>query len=214
MENIYFVTFFVYYGLIFRYLKHSLMRKKTLPGREINLISKIISCIHSFMIIISASLYLTNYASVHTWTNMINITKAYSLFDIFLVFLHRNSFKNDWKETIVHHFILFVGTFYIHEYPDETARIILAEISNFPLHYCWYLINVGKQKNIKFMISALLTLLAFTIFRVINLTHMLYCNIHNMDNMSVTCLSLLTLMNYRWYYILVKKAYKMVNGIQ
>lgn len=206
-----FTIIFLKYIFLFKYFKN-VSFKIIKSDNVINLTSKMISCTHSLLIVTSSILYLTNNITLEMWENCSYLTRVYSIFDLLLIYIFRNNFKNELKETTFHHILLFIGTIYIKDYPIDIARALLSEISNFPLHYCWFLIHVNKKHTHKFKISSILLLFLFTIFRIANFSNLCFTTTLNYKNYGFILLPLygVTILNYRWWVLLLNKFKKLI----
>lgn len=205
--TILFIKFLYLYKFIEKFSSKFINHKYIIP-----LTTKIYSCYHSILIVFFSSLYLYDIISLNLWIYLSYITKIYVIFDIFIVILNIKYFK-EWKEILFHHFILFNSMLIIEKYPYEFSHGLLAEISNIPLHYCWFLLKTNRMNTIKFKFSSLLLLILFTIFRIINFSHICIIKLFDFHNVTLFEYSLiltLTIMNYRWWILLLKKFYSVI----
>jgi hypothetical protein len=90
-------------------------------------------------------------------------------------------------------------------------RGILAEYSVLTLNYSWYLVNTKQDRSYKMVISSLLTLVLYLITRVVNFTVLIY-NFWSDDLIPAIVLMMpLFLINYYWFYKLLRKAYRILS---
>ena len=108
---------------------------------SIKLINSINGLINSGCIVISTSLYLTNYISDITQLNILYFSIGFYINDLLLNYLYYNS-----KQIIVksiHHFISLMGILSFNNYKIEIAKLFQTEISNIPFE----IRNILQYKN-------------------------------------------------------------------
>jgi hypothetical protein len=194
------LNFFVLYNSTFLRNKINLSN-----NHYIQLITKINSIIHANIIVILSILFSFNIISVDTWAYWLNITRAYCLYDSLLILYY-----NPNKLMILHHFLLFYGTYssFILKFPFQVAQGLLCESSNQHLHFGWFLIKKGKEKTLGFKINALILLVEFFLFRFLNFIYLTLFSLFYCDKIEFFILSLVTIMNIYWFSLLIKKAFK------
>jgi len=136
--------------------------------------------------------------------NTMDLLFAYFLYDTitmlcfdskssFLFYIHHLSF--------VFIYLCFNNLFDIYKY--ELNNFFLCEISQIFLIHCWLSLTFFNKKYFK--INAILLLLTYFIFRVINFTYYTYLSLVTNLYIFPICLTILS-MNLYWFYLLIKKA--------
>ena len=197
-----FITYFASYFLY----GHIINKTKFPKDKRYFLVSRIISCQHAFLSSYGSYLYLNNYIDYKEWnTRYVMISKMYLLYDLFIVILNFN--KNDF----IHHIVFYIGivnnSVAVSTY---AARSLYAELSNFNLNFGWFLINIGKDKTILFRINALLLLIVFFIFRVLNYAYITFDIFWNLGFQYINfVIPALWSLNIFWFKLLLGKAMKL-----
>jgi len=168
---------------------------------------KLASYINSYFVSICVStnciLNLFNFSDKRYYNTM-DLLFAYFLYDTiamlcfdfkksFLFYIHHLSF--------VFTYLYFNNLFDIYKY--EINNFFLCEISQIFLIHCWLSLTFFNKKYFK--INAILLLLTYFIFRVINFTYYTYLSLVTNLYIFPICLTILS-MNLYWFYLLIKKA--------
>lgn len=130
---------------------------------------------------------------------------GYLLFDLIYISTNYQLRKSVSKAMYIHHLLfLYFATLEIENIPYDIARAYLAEISNPLLHYCYYLHQTGQK--IKW--AGVATLVVYLVARIINFTELLYqatfAGRTETNRFIQLCIISLTLMNYYWFWLLIK----------
>lgn len=173
----------------------------------VNLLSKIMSLIHSIYIVSSCMNFNENKISENTFINSLNVTKAYLLYDIFVMTYYRN-YVMEYKKLMLHHIILFLGLYSnkVHEIPLFVSKGLMAEITNVPLTIGWILIKRKKEKSMVFILNGFILLTLFFIYRVINFTNLFLLSLNITDKMyEMSFVGIIMLVNIYWFTKLLQK---------
>ena len=143
------------------------------------------------------------------------IAASYAIFDLF-----RAVIKNE-MEYILHHSIMFLAIFPLvlndhnlvslpTHYHIFLSMGLISETSTIFLNNCWLLYKENKADTLVFKINSTLTLITYTIFRVVNFTFLLYQMINYRYYYYLILHIPLTIQNYIWYYKLLNKYREML----
>ena len=104
--------------------------------------------------------------------------------------------------------MLFFGSYsnFISIYPEQTAFGLLAESTNLHLYIGWLLIKKGKDKTWYFNTNAVILLLMFLVFRVINFTYLFIFTNQKWSYQEPLAVLPIMLLNYYWFGLLLHKA--------
>jgi hypothetical protein len=230
-----YITYAVYTCLYLLAIYSKTFQKFTCPDnyiKGINLTHEIVSygfsTLHAIVISIGATLYLTRWINFAILEIIFEFSIGYFCADV--IYIIRLLILNDilvdnystqsilqYCAIILHHLLVIYYEEYYILYPiipnelQETARIylcyaLLAEYAIVPLNYSWYLINTKQDKSTKFLITGCITVIVYFFSRVVNFT-VIYYNLlcDGLISYSFICLPLV-IMNYYWFYKLIKKA--------
>lgn len=186
--------------------------KHLLSSYSIDDIDLIISTIHASVTVLISFGFLTSFISQDNFLNLMIFSCGYAIYDIW--FLNSYQRRNNNMLTL-HHLIIILGVSWINLYKDPFVIKMLAmnymsEISTPFLNLSFYLYNnklieKDKYKNI-FNISNLCLIITYFIFRILLGTYLIYYTAfyNYLYIVQVT----LTLLNYSWFYKLIKKSKK------
>ena len=202
---------FIYYSFGFAWIFIYLYTHDTLRDRInlsekdfIQLIGKINSVIHATIVVVMSVLFLFNLIDTETWVKCLEVTRGYCLYDAIMILYYTPKDRN----MIIHHTMLFFGSYsnFISIYPDQVAYGLLAEITNQHLYFGWLLIKKGKDKTWYFNVNAVILLVFFLIFRVINFTYLFVYTLYNCSYLEPLAILPILLLNYYWFGLLLHKA--------
>ena len=184
------------------------------------------STLNAIVLASFSTLYLLNIIDNYTIKQVYFISMSYYLGDLYYVIDSTNKLTKLDYFTLCHHSVMIVMYYVIfilnsNNNDDnnnlETTllyymnRGILAEYSVLTLNYSWYLVNTKQENSTKMLISSLLTLVLYFITRVVNFTVLIY-NFWSDDLIPAIALMLpLFLINYYWFYKLMRKAYRILS---
>lgn len=137
------------------------------------------------------------------WSYVALLGYNYVYMDSYLLLSNSHKFKGV-NEFLVHHIIMF-GLLTLHtRFPKLLAIGMLSESSTICINLCWFLIKAGKQNGFLFNFLSLLTIIFFTIFRVIGFTYLVWWKAP-LEIKYKLLVSPLLIMNYVWYWKLSQK---------
>ena len=152
--------------------------------------------------------------SYKIWGHFLEIARGFLLYDAILLMLYSGeiaSSKQLLLITLLHHLIIFVATYY-RRYDALLAQGFLSELTIPLLYYVWYLGKWGLTQTAFFSFLAMSTLSLFLVLRVVSFSYFLvYLVIKKnsfsgkRDVLAILGMSLLTVMNYYWFYCLALK---------
>jgi hypothetical protein len=173
-----------------------------------------------------ATLYLFNDITNYTIKQVYFISMSYYLGDLYYVIDSTNKLTKLDYFTLCHHTVMILMYYVIFILNSNSNnsnsnlentllyymnRGILAEYSVLTLNYSWYLVNTKQDNSNRIFISSLLTLVLYFITRVINFTVLIY-NFWSDDLIPAIVLMMpLFLINYYWFYKLLRKAYRILS---
>lgn len=177
----------------------------------ISLYSYFFSTIHSFIMSYNALLYIFNYIDSNLLYGFFPYSICYFLTDIFIV-CYTENFKKNRYNFIIHHLIACLGyylcIFEIYENKFNSSNIIcqllISELSIIPLNICWFLIKINKKDSNIFYIMQFITAIFYFIFRILNLSYLLYYFIIKKVILLVFMQFFIVLLNYYWFYKLIQ----------
>ncbi len=148
---------FFYYFCFSHYIKINVIN-------SIKLINSINGLVNSGCIVISTSLYLTNYISDITQLNILYFSIGFYLNDLLLNYLYYDSKQIIVK--LIHHFISLMGILSFNNYKIEISTLFQTEISNIPFE----IRNILQYKNYPIFktICIFLFYFSFLYLRIIN----------------------------------------------
>jgi len=201
--------FFFYYSIAFYYLNiylknTSLQEIINFSNKDFNkLVNYIISCIHANVICFLSFLFLLNIIDFSLWIHCLDIIRGYIFYDTINI-LYNNPYD---YQMLIHHLLFFVGSYnnYILKYPSQMALGLLSEISNQFLYFGWFLIKNNFQNTKLFQINAIILLILFFIFRVLNFSYMSFFILQHCSTFENLMFLPITLLNFYWFYLLFKK---------
>lgn len=179
----------------------------TYYNRDINYISRIYSNIHAFINILSSVLYLLGSISRDSYICLLGFTFSYVIFDLrYLIF------SKDYP-LIMHHVIIIIALTPLFNnerledyYINIIAKLFLSEMSTIFLNNSWMMIKDKNTENNVFLINVYLTLINFFVFRIINISLIVYDVYYSIYNNWLPLILMLQGMNIYWFTLLFKKA--------
>jgi len=173
------------------------------------LIGRINGTIHGNLISLLAASYLFGMIDTETWLSCLDITRGYCLYDTLMILY----FTPGDIGMLAHHTMLFLGTYsnFISVYPSQVALGLLSELSNQNLHLGWLMIKLQKYDCLLFKINAIMLLVLFLFFRVINFTYLFIFSYNNCSYLEPIVISPILLLNYYWFYLLSGKVINTIN---
>lgn len=195
------------FAFIFLYLYTNdyIRNKINLPELDyIQLVGKINSVIHATIVVVMSVLFLFGSIDSETWIQCLEVTRGYCLYDTVMILYYTPKDRN----MIIHHLMLFFGSYsnFISIYPEQVAYGLLAESTNQHLYFGWLLIKKGRDKTWYFNANAVILLVMFLIFRVINFTYMFIFAVQNCSYIEPLAILPILLLNYYWFCLLLHKA--------
>ena len=116
----------------------------------------------------------------------------------------------DFKNSLlfyIHHLLFIITYHYFNDYYNiykyELNNFFLCEISQIFLIHCWLSLTFFRKKYFK--INAILLLITYFIFRILNFTYYTYISFVTNLYFSPIFLTIYS-MNLYWFYLLLKKA--------
>jgi|ETNmetMinimDraft_18_1059904.scaffolds.fasta_scaffold08353_1 hypothetical protein len=203
------------YFLLFRLILIISQKYSKFTFRDnLHIASKVTSCINAGLAVGSSCIYLLDNTQTKQIANYLTILRGYTVFDSINITYYHKHF--DWAPTIIHHLSLFCLTrinMNIKRYPYYAARGLIAEITNFPLYFGWFLIKKKKIKTKLFKINAFLLVLLFFLLRASNFTHLTWYVLKdaNPTQLEKLTMFILSCLNNYWFFKLSKKAFKLKN---
>ena len=174
----------------------------------VELASKIVSLVHSFLITYYSVLYLLDIYDDITYTSKFYITYSYLIYDIILITYYHKYFASEYKFTIIHHVSFILGLYYTLNY-KLAAQCLLAEITNPFLYFGWLLVKINKNNTFIFKVNGILLYVLFFIFRFCNMGYLNYIgfftNTQNILYIEKICILFLFLLNANWFRLLSLK---------
>jgi hypothetical protein len=202
---------FIYYSLgftfsfLYLYTNDYIRDKINLSEKDyIQLVGKINSIIHATIVVVMSVLFLFDLIDSEIWIQCLEVTRGYCLYDTIMILCYTPKDRN----MIIHHTMLFFGSYsnFISIYPEQSAFGLLAEITNQHLYFGWLLIKKGKDKTWYFNVNAVILLLMFLVFRVLNFTYLFIFAIQNCSYLEPLAILPILLLNYYWFSLLLHKA--------
>lgn len=178
--------------------------------REYN--SRYLSSIHAIIItIISFYNCFINRILNQNMDMFFSLSLGYAIFDTY------RALKKKETEFIIHHLIMIVSLFPIvlnyynifilnHLYYYYISRAFLSESSTIFLNNCWLLIKENKKSGIEFKINSFMLIILFFLFRIVNFTNIIFSIYYTKYSMFLLLHIPLTILNYIWFYKLIKKS--------
>lgn len=179
-------------------------------NREYN--SRYCSNIHAIIITLFYLIHIYISEFNNETCNNINILSCgYVFFDLY------RAIKNKEYEFILHHFVMIFTVLpgFLLQYGYNilpmhyyyfVGKAYLAESSTIFLNNCWLLIKNNKKNSLSFKINSVFLLIMFFIFRIINFSVILYEIINLKYNYFIILHLPLTVLNYVWFFKLLKKS--------
>jgi hypothetical protein len=172
-------------------------------------IQTIASSAHALYITTTAGLYLCGYDIDYSYSLMWSM--AYFLID--LVYLATTAKSND-STMMIHHGIGIVALIPNLFTPNPIYYYIsaigfLSEISTVPLNICWYLHDTQQTSCILYKPMGFTTIILYIPFRLICSPYVVFLLFDNRYWVLLPFAGLLTMLNYIWFFKLLKRAIKL-----
>lgn len=182
------------------------------------LVSYMNSTVHAMVLGSVVSLYLLDVCSYVWLENSFKFSIGYFMADIIYLFDENISHDHDIVSLmmmLLHHIFTINCENLIFVIDDSLmvfaryimARFCLAELAVIPLNYSWYLINTRQTHTMKFKIASGITFIAYLLSRVINFTSLFY-ELFMLEHYKYMLMgSPVVLLNYYWFYKLIRKIF-------
>lgn len=176
---------------------------------EINI--RILSVIHAFVSFFIAAMFLLEYVNINILYNCVFFNQVFLVLDSHLFITNKISNK-DIKVMLTHHIIFFLASLFSYYHPIYYSRALLSEISSVFLNLLWFsrnnLFSMWKYKNT----LSLCLWVFFMIFRIFNLTQLLFVIIDDKEYIFINLLLPFIFINYYWAYLLTKKGIELLKN--
>ena len=176
-------------------------------GRDINYISRIYSNIHAFINILSTVLYLFDIVTIHSYSILLGLTFSYAIFDLKYLIINKDYFL------IIHHLLIIMALLPFYNtasldiyYVKTVAMLFLSEMSTIFLNNSWIMIKDNNTHQKSFKINVYLTLFNFLVFRILNITYIIYDVYYTSFYYWIPAIVLLLSININWFRLLILKA--------
>lgn len=172
------------------------------------LASRIVSVVHTFVVVPVAIGYLLGGAPVDTWYRAQHLTMGYLIYDA--TYLTGTSLSYALpleKMMLAHHVSFFLGLILLPtQYQSYVAMAYLAELTNPFLYAGWFMYKTGldRKEPKLFAANAVILLVIFFIFRVLNFTVLLYIVVDKSWICTVLC-AMLWVAQLKWFWKLFQK---------
>ena len=179
-----------------------------LAGEEAKVASYVTSALQASLIVPSTVLYLTDRIKLSTWRKLSGISIGYFCADLLVMTLFRTNLRDFLQFSIHHLVLLFVLIFYFKIWPKLIAQGLLAELTLPFLYTCKFLAKIGQTDNMFYFVMAGMTLLTWSVLRVINFSY-IYYQLYKRGAFFVeyAIFAPVVLMNYYWFVLLLQKAF-------
>ena len=177
--------------------------------------SYIVSIINSIIMTFISICNLYNIISNQSWNILSGINQGYLYID-----LYRCIKERDYSMLMHHLFMTFTlfSPMYI-DYLDMKdfnlnyvlSRIYICELTNVFLHSTIIMYKTDNTENILFKLCCILTIIGYITLRVYNFTWIEYYLYINEINICFILMMPITLLNYYWFYKLMKKYFNYNN---
>lgn len=167
--------------------------------------SRFVSSMHCIIVVIMACLFMAGTISDDSWLWARHITAGYLIHDLDLMW-EQPSIRT--PADICHHLAFLACLTSAHIDPQLYARGMLSEVSLPFLYTSWCFIKLNRVKVYPriFWITSIIGAILFFVFRVLNFTQLMWYVWHEHSNVVITAGTMLTVLNYVWFYKLVQKA--------
>jgi hypothetical protein len=201
-------TLFLYlFTVVTRYIRFS---GRFLPSTASSVIvSKIVSSIHSVILVSLSCFYLLEWMDLDVWKNLQCIPVGYCIYDTLLYFGDSEMYLKGNRLTPLHHALFaFFTVFYFDEYPVFLTIGYLSEITNPFLHISTIIILTDKKEEYLkvFYMSSLVVLGSFLIFRVGVFGYFVWYSAMYVGFLPFLAASVIWGMNVYWFGKLVRIA--------
>ena len=228
---IYILSFIFYYYNTF-YQDYSFY--KYFEKKDRNIVRcKTASLINALICSIFSILYIDNFISDNLIFNIHQIILSYFIVDLIYILQNKNKYnKINYILFIIHHIASIIGSKYlIYIYPNIISQLYIAELSTIFLNISWFILHINpkikhlkqfKQCNLIFKLSNILLFISFFCTRNINYIYIQYSCIQKLYTGSITINLIIInilifasiLLNYYWFYCLVRLVIKPNNSIK
>jgi hypothetical protein len=178
---------------------------------DIELTCRISSLIHSVVSLFGSLFFLGNIIDYNQFQEIIKYNVVYISTDVYL-YLNKNINTSDKMEMMVHHICFLIGSYMSYINPGFYAYGIMSEGSTIFLNTRWFAINGYYFKNID--LHTILLWISFLIFRIINMTNLVYLMITGIYYKYSILLLPFICLNYVWFYYLTLKSIKSLISIK
>lgn len=180
-------------------LIHRLPQKKILEGR-----SRVVSSTHAVILSFFSFLYLSKIISYDYWTSFLPVCSSFGMFDLTLVTIHYPTFKKGYVPILIHHTLLIFGPLLVTQHNSYVmAQSFLFEVTVPILDFSWYLYHTNNNESVLFKINAMVGIISFFIFRIVNNFYLLTQSVRFNIIFQFVTVSFM-LLNIYWFYFLTK----------
>ena len=170
--------YYVLWCILYVYIKCLLKKYPVLnylpPDKRYSGMSRIFSSLHAIILSTWSISYLINIIDYQLWTRCLPISAAFGTFDLYIVTSKYKHFKKDYITICSHHLVLIGGPLLINEENSKIcSQTYLFELTVPVLDISWYLYNSGLNNTLFFKFNSVITVLFFTVFRIINNIYLL-----------------------------------------
>lgn len=176
-------------------------------GKDLNYISRIYSNIHAFINILFTFLYLFDIVTVNSYSILLGVTFSYAIFDLRYLIINKEYFL------IIHHLLIIISLLPFYNisnldiyYIRTVAKLFLSEMSTIFLNNSWMMIKDNNTHKKSFKVNVYLTLLNFLVFRILNISYIMYDVYYTTFFCWTPFIALLLSININWFRLLILKA--------
>jgi hypothetical protein len=180
--------------------------------RDISYISRVYSNIHALINIVSTFLFLSDIVTIHSYSVLMGITFSYAIFDLRYLILNKDYYL------IIHHLLIIISLLPLYNkneldtyYVRTIAMLFLSEMSTIFLNNSWMMIKDKTTHKKSFKINVYLTLLNFLVFRILNISYIIYDVYYSKFYYWTPAIILLLSININWFRLLILKATTLEN---
>lgn len=167
----------------------------------------VISTLHAWYISYYSIQYILGNTNTLFYLKYLQYSCLYFIIDSFFIIKNKNKIM---KQMLLHHWMAIISIYNITYNPNYyhinlISYLLLSEITTIPYNICFLLDKNKLTNTIFFKLNGIAVLILYIPFRLVSFPLILNIVFQDREYLYSTIIGLFTLLNYYWYYLLIKK---------